>query len=118
MSSVLTATDRSHPTRTRKEGSNRFPTKTQRYRAPSVAKPMASPRPGRRPSLVPTVSVGKAPRPAPGQDTELAALQAGQARPKHPNTPDAGAKIHAAISGAKSIDDTQDGPQGAPHILL
>src|SRR5215469_15757421 len=73
----------------------RFPTETQRYRAPSVAKPMASSRPGRRPSLVPTVSVGKAPRPAPGQDAELAALQAGEARPKHPNTPDAGAKIHA-----------------------
>jgi hypothetical protein len=70
---------------------------------------MASPRPGRRPSLVPTVSVGKAPRPAPGQDAELAALHAGEARPKHPNTPDAGAKIHAAISGAKSLDDTHEG---------
>jgi hypothetical protein len=33
LSSVLTATDRGHPTGTRKEGSNGFPTETRRYQA-------------------------------------------------------------------------------------
>lgn len=79
LSSVLTATGRSQPTGTRKEGSSGFPAETPCYRDPSAAKATVSPGPGQQPSPVSTVRVGKAPH-QPGVSTQNSLPSSGSAR--------------------------------------